>query len=221
MEPTSAEERRLRLLAQEYRAKGYEVTEHPGPNQVPDFLRPFQPDLIARQGEGGVVVEVKTRAALARTSEAQEMARVLQSQPGWTFELVLVGAGDQALLAEGAEAFTADDVARSLDEAERLLDVGFAEAALLHAWAAAEATLRLLARQEGLDPDRPMPPLHLLKTLATEGALARSDYAPLMEAARLRNALAHGYRVPTFEPGLVRKLIGTTDRLLRSELSVS
>ena len=220
MQPTSAEAHRVRLLSQEYREKGYNVIESPTSDQMPSFLRPFHPDLIARRGEGGIVVEVTTRSSLARTPEVQEMARLLQDQPGWTFELVLVGAGDQALLAEGAQAFDEEDVARGLGEAKRLLDAGFAEAALLYAWAATEAALRLLAQREHIELDRPTP-LHLLKKLAVEGVLPRSDYAQLMGAARLRNALAHGYRAPSFEPITVEHLISMAKKLIRPELSTS
>ena len=220
MQPTNAEEQRVRLLAQEYREKGYNVIESPTSDQMPSFLEPFRPDLIARRGEGGIVVEVTTRSSLARTPEVQEMARLLQGKPEWAFELVLVGAGDQALLAQGAQAFNDDDVVRGLGEAKRLFDSGFAEAALLYAWAATEAALRLLAQRENIELDRPMP-LHLLKKLAMEGVLPRSDYVQLMEAARLRNTLAHGYRAPSFEPSTVEHLISMASKLIRPELSTS
>ena len=68
---TSLEEQRAHDLAEEYRKKGYHVIEKPSPEQLPDFLSSYRPDLLARKGQTGVVVEVKSRASPGQRSEGQ------------------------------------------------------------------------------------------------------------------------------------------------------
>jgi hypothetical protein len=40
------ERQRARDIAEEYRGKGYEVIEEPLPEQLPDFLSSYRPDLL-------------------------------------------------------------------------------------------------------------------------------------------------------------------------------
>ena len=39
------ERERLLKLAEEYRNKGYEISIHPNPEDLPDFLRNYRPDI--------------------------------------------------------------------------------------------------------------------------------------------------------------------------------
>jgi Holliday junction resolvase len=77
--PTANTEReRLLKLADEYRDKGYEVSFHPSPEDLPDFLRNYSPDLIVRRGNEAVVVEVKSRSSLD-SSSTQYLRNLAQS----------------------------------------------------------------------------------------------------------------------------------------------
>ncbi len=63
--PTANLEReRLIKLAEEYRDKGYEILIHPNLEDLPDFLRNYRPDMIARREDEAVVIEVKSRSSL-------------------------------------------------------------------------------------------------------------------------------------------------------------
>ncbi|MHC5833859.1 MAG: hypothetical protein ACYT04_000000102130, partial [Nostoc sp.] len=62
------ERERLLKLADEYREKGYEVFFHPNPEDLPDFLNHYSPDMIVRRGEENVVIEVKSRSSLTSSS---------------------------------------------------------------------------------------------------------------------------------------------------------
>jgi Holliday junction resolvase len=65
----SLERQRARMLAEEYRRKGYEVVEEPSQEQLPDFLFGYHPDLLIRKGDEAIVVEVKSRTSLAQETQ--------------------------------------------------------------------------------------------------------------------------------------------------------
>lgn len=212
------EERLVLQVAEEYRQKGYEVVLQPAPSSLPDFLRGYRPDLLARQGNESVVVEVKASSAPSRQDLFRELARAVEGHPGWRFELVIANAPPvpepEAPTGE-RPSLTGSDVARVISDAEDLVGSGRPEAALLWAWSAAEATLRLLVGDEGVSPRR-HDPAYLLKQLALEGEIPREDYEVLMRSFRARNAVAHGFR-PEEElelENLVRELLRATARLI-------
>ena len=216
METTSAlEKQRAHAIAEEYRSKGYEVIEGPAPEQLPDFLSGYKPDLLIRKGDEAVVVKVKSRSSLAKDPQVRDLARLLQAKPGWNFELVVVGEGEKLSVPEGARPFGRGDILQGMEAAEKLLESGFAEAALLLAWSAAEAAVRLLTEEEGTLLDR-LTPLYILKQAAINGVIARDDYNFLMNAMKYRNALVHGFKTSDFDSALVRGLVSTTKRLLQS-----
>ena len=204
-------------LAVEYRRRGYDVVERPTQDQLPAFLTGYHPDLLLhKEGEDeAVVVEVKSRASLAKDPTIRELAGTLRRKPGWRLDLVVVDVGEQLEALEGAHPFTLDDIWRSITEAGHLLASGFTEAALLRGWSAVEPTVRLLAEREGLTIDR-LAPAHVLKKALVNGVVSRSDYEVLVRALRHWDAQAHGYVQPDLDPTLTTALIDTTKALLQS-----
>jgi Holliday junction resolvase len=86
--PTANLEReRLLQLAEEYRDKGYEISFHPNPEDLPDFLRNYRPDMIVRRGDEAVIIEVKSRRSLNSSSRQylQNLAQSVEQHPGWRF----------------------------------------------------------------------------------------------------------------------------------------
>jgi len=216
MEAISALERqRARVLAEEYRRKGYEVVEEPSQEQLPDFLAGYHPDLLIRKGDEAIVVEVKSRTSLAQETQVRELARLLRTKPGWNFELIVVGEEERWRAPEGAHPFDRDDILRGLAAAEQLLHTGFADAALLLAWSASEATVRLLTEEEAIMLER-LAPLYILKQAAMHGVVSREEYHFLTKAMEYRNAFVHGFKPIDFEPALVIEFISMTKRLLQS-----
>ncbi|MFM8293842.1 MAG: hypothetical protein ACKN9E_04755, partial [Microcystaceae cyanobacterium] len=95
--PTATLEReRLLQLAEEYRDKGYEISFHPNPEDLPDFLRNYRPDMVVRRGEEAVIIEVKSRRTLSSSSSQylQNLAESVEQHPGWRFELVMTNPED-------------------------------------------------------------------------------------------------------------------------------
>jgi hypothetical protein len=113
-------------------------------------LSGYRPDLLVRRGDEAIIVEVKSRSSLAKDPRIRELARLLQTKPHWNFELVVVGEAERLIAPEGARPFERDDILRGIEAAERLLESGFSEAALLLAWSTSEATVRLLTEEEGV-----------------------------------------------------------------------
>lgn len=210
--PHLFEKQRVRAVAEDYRRRGYDVVEEPASEQLPSFLTGYRPDLIARRGQETVVVEVKSRKSLADEPQIRELARLLQGKPDWSFELVIVP-GENPLVPAGARPFTREDVVRGVEEAERLLELGFSEAAMLRAWAAAEAAIRLIVEEEGVELGHHTL-LYVLKRAVSDGAISREDYNFLLSAMESRNALAHGYSATNFDHTVVRNLIVVIKRVI-------
>ena len=211
---TSRERQRARAIAEEYRSKGYEVIEQPSPEQLPEFLAGYHPDVLVQRGDEAIIVEVKSRSSLTKDPRIREMSRVVQAEPHWNFELVVVGEEEQWSAPEGARPFERDDILRCIEAAERLVASGFSEAALLQAWSTLEATVRLLSEEEGLVLER-LNPLSILTQATSNGVISRDDYNFLTKVMKYRNALAHGFKPIAFDPTLVKELISTTKRLLQ------
>ena len=216
MEATiSLERQRARVLAEEYRRRGYEVVEEPPQEQLPNFLSGYHPDLLIRKGDETIVVEVKSRTSLAKETQVRELARLLRTKPGWNFELIVLGEEERLRAPAGAHPFNREDILRGLAAAERLLKAGFADAALLLAWSALEATVRLLTEEEDIVLER-LAPLYILKQAAMHGVVSREEYHFLTKVIEYRNALVHGFKPIDFEPDLVKEIISMTKRLLQS-----
>lgn len=205
--------RQVGEVAHEYRNKGYDVIVEPDAGQLPEALTRFRPDVLARKADEVVVVEVRSRGSLI-DPELQELAKAVRAQPGWRFELVILKPEPGP---PGTKAWDAEDVAHGLSQVEAILGSGHREAALLLAWSAAEATLRLLAGKEGLALDRD-DAAYLLKLLATRAVITRREHDLLWEILELRNAVAHGHKPPDLGPVKIRKLCETVSTLLEQAI---
>lgn len=216
----SREKQRARAIAEEYRSKGYEVIEEPMPEQLPEFLSDFHPDLLIKKGDETRVVEVKSKSSLAQDPKIRDLARLLHNKPNWKFELIVVGEDDQFGAPEDARPFLQEDILQGIETAEKLLASGFSEAALMQAWSTSEAAVRLLTEAEGISLDQ-LSPLYILKQAVTNGVIARDDYNFLTRVIKHRNALAHGFKTIDFDPALVKELVNTTKRLAQESTAVA
>ena len=187
--PTESEHDRLDKIAQDYRARGYEVKIQPGREDLPDFLSSFEPDLIASGKGETVVVEVKTRRELNTPPLPQTLEAALQNRAGWRFELVIDGRD-----AELRETLTLHQIRGLLETAKELERPAFSIAALLTLWSATEGALRLLAQREHVELES-LAPAYVVNKLYTVGLLGRDQLQTLREAMRLRNQAAHGFQV--------------------------
>jgi hypothetical protein len=202
-----------RKIAEDYRAKGYDVIVRPRSQELPEPLANFRPDIVARKDGETVIVEVKSRQALRREPHLEPMVRAVQQVPGARFELVIAKPDIASPLPEQTRPWRDGEAAAALDEATRLLEAGHPVAALLLGWAAAEAALRIVAAKENLKTER-NDASYLLNRLVSEGALANRQYQSLRQALEMRNAVAHGLEPIGLKRSQVRALLRTVGGLL-------
>jgi hypothetical protein len=221
--PTANIEReQLLKLAEEYRGKGYEVSFHPNPEDLPDFLKNYRPDMIARREDESVVIEVKSRSSLNSSSTQRlhntqylrNLAQAIEQQAGWRFELVMINPEDSTYLPEAEGSLQEHEIDLRLHLAKQFA-TQHPESAILYVWALVEATLRLVAENEELNLQR-FDSLYLVKKLTAEGVLSRAEYQLLMNAMSLRNAIAHGFKTVQLTQESVYELIDLTEQLLRA-----
>jgi REase_AHJR-like len=207
---TERERQRLARVASDYEAQGYDVKLLPSPDEMPEFLASFEPDLIAIGKGESVVVEVKARKELENLQPVAVMEAAIRNQPGWRFELIIdgMGRGQEPLL-------RMPQITTSIEEASQLQQSGHVVAALLLVWSAAEGILRLLATRENIELESAAAG-YITTRLYTLGLLGREQYRILDEALQLRNQAAHGFQVSVTEQDVAK--VTTVARQLLSEL---
>ena len=199
--------------AAKYRSRGYEVEE-----DCPlEFLPGFRADLVARKDGDVRVIEVKSRTSLALTPKLNELAEILYSKPGWSYDLLLVGEPEKLDSPEDARSFAAEEIRQRIAEAEKALGHGLGEAAFLLVWSAFEAATRELITAEGVSIERVTQSGYVLDQAVYHGVISRDDYDYLADMRRYRNAIAHGFDVNGFSDEKVTELIGFVVQLLDSE----
>ncbi|MCW3094464.1 MAG: hypothetical protein JWL77_82 [Chthonomonadaceae bacterium] len=210
------EHRRIRTVAQDYRDRGYDVIVQPGETDLPTFLSGFQVDLYAQNSEDHVIVEVKTRTSLAKSKDLSRLAEVIQDRSGWRLELVVTNPKkDGGREEETVQVLHEDEVEDRFQQAEKLLEQNQYVLAMLLAWTATEAALRLIAQHNEVRL-KEQSPAYIIKQLFSVGILDRQQYDMMDEAVQLRNTIVHGFRMNQFHPQLVQNLIMTSRNLLRS-----
>jgi hypothetical protein len=207
--------RALAQVAEEYRRDGFDVLIAPRNTSLPEFLREFEPELVATsENKGNFVVEVKA-GGRPKPSAWTQLAQVVESQSGWHFRVLILADDDEPVVAY--DSGWAQDIAVRLDEARALLRQGYANASLLLAWGVFEAA----ARQHLLEADmapRALAPQALLKHLVHAGILNQDSLPTLSSIARQRNAAAHGFHAEISRDD-VRTLLDAGAELLRSAVA--
>lgn len=207
---TMSEELLAYVIERQWRGKGYEVL----PLQKLDFLPEFTPDLVVRKDGETRVIEIKTRSSLAASPKIRKWARQIHSRPGWSFELVLVGEPEKLESPESLRSFDVADVLGRIDQAERVLDSGFSEAAFLLAWTACEAAIRMSLVECGASNAGITTSRHILDQAVYLGAISRDEYRHVTVAQKNRNAIAHGFGSGDVTGESVKNLLATARGLL-------
>ena len=124
------EQQKIDELAARYRREGYAVRIHPAGPELPEFLRQFEPDLIATSSRDSVVVAVEASATV-NADQITQLATAVEQQSGWRLDVIFVS---QPVAAEiPAEETLAPEaqVNRLLSSAETLFATGEIEAAAM------------------------------------------------------------------------------------------
>jgi REase_AHJR-like len=193
---------------------------HPSKDELPDFLSNFRIDMIARSDEEKVVVEVKSQPSLAKNDELIALASAINAQPGWLFELVVTNPTNPDIVEKNAEVMPSAEIKERIQLVCNLINNEQEEAAVILAWSAVEATLRLVSQQQNVKFVK-KPSLLVIKELYSLGIISQEDYKLLEEGMHYRNLSAHGFRVTRPMPDLVVKLIRMAEKLLSAETANS
>ncbi len=213
------EQQRLREIAREYRQRDYDVIMEPSADQLPEFLARFRIDMLARNTEETVVVEVRTQETLSDAPELDAVAQALQDQPSWRFELVVTNPKDRSSLQfKDAASLNVLDIRYRLHEARQLSDQEHGEAALLLAWSATEALLRAIATKEDISVAQNNPS-QLTKSLFTYGVLDKAQFKILQLGLQARNTLVHGYKERHSLASTLEQVLHVADQLTRQHMS--
>ena len=182
--------------AAEYRSRGYEVSR----DAPLDFFPGFRADLLVQKDGENKVIEVKTRTSITLTPEIAELAEVLSSMPGWSFDLLLVGEPEKLDAPEGTNSFSGEDIIERISGAERAFESSLLDASFLLAWSACEAALREMLSTEEFEIKRVTESDYVLAYAASQGVISADDENFLSEMLAYRNAIAHGFKVANFDP---------------------
>ena len=179
------------------------------------FCPVFAPMCWSKKGDERKVIAVKTRPSLVADPAFSEFKRIINSRPGWSFELLVVGEPERLDAAENPQPLDESGILNRLDQAETALNAGLPEAALLLAWAGAQALVRMMVEAEGVAIKRVTIPDYVLSQAVYLGAIDRDNADRLRQIAECRNAIAHGFEVSDFTGALVVELIAMVKSLLR------
>ena len=111
-----------------------------------------------------------------------------------------------------------EEVGERLSQVAALLDQRQNVAAMLLAWSAAEAALRLIAKENHVRLREPSP-AYIVKELFAIGLLDRDQYDMLQEGVRDRNTLVHGYKNGDVDREGIRRLVESTQALLETKVA--
>lgn len=185
--------RKIDSLAREYRDAGYEVIVEPRNNELPEFLRGFEPDLLAKKLGDNIVVAVVAGGKGHKHGRIAELSELLSHRKDWRFLLVRLGSKTLRAYEMSAKGpLNWKEIEAVAGVARRLLEQQDHRAAILVAWAAFEAaSRRVLTGDEQVPADAG--PGEVTTLLYTEGLLNRQQYDRLQRLIDVRNATAHGY----------------------------
>jgi REase_AHJR-like len=209
-------EQRLNDVADRYRAQGYQVVVRPGPDALPRFAKDFKVEILAARPDGNVLASAKgSPSELAADRNLSRYAEVIENQPGWRFDLFVLGPDPQQTpekrdVKEPSE----EEIRRSLDEAERMLRAGFVAQSVIASWAALESAMRHSLRAQGSEAGWGTSSRMMLNELFSSGVLSNSVFRDLEGLFQLRSVIVHGFSAPAVEPSAVQFLIDTARGLL-------
>lgn len=185
-------ERRIREIAKDYEDKGYSVVINPSQNQLPSFLKGFEPDIIATREEENVLVEIKTRKNRQDLQRFESLAREIDKRKDWRFEVVFTNPKDKPFSTESQQNLSENAINNRITEINKLIGIDSYEAAFLLSWATIEAVLRQKLNEEKSETVK-KPTLSIIKTMFSLGLINQHDYKKLQEVNNYRNSLIHGF----------------------------
>src|SRR5262249_36735372 len=157
-------------------------------------------------------VQVKrNRAELAADPTTPHLAGIIEGQPGWRYDLVILEGTPE--VSPGHPEPSPDQIGSMLKEAEKVVGVSTG-AAFLMAWAGLEASMRRLAQRAGIGGRPGTQTLTLIRELYSSGQISSPIFRHLEELRLKRTEIAHGLEPPAVDPEWVRSLVELARKFL-------
>lgn len=209
-------EQELKKLAGVYEGQGYKVIVRPKPEDLPAFAKDFKVEILAGRADEGVLVSVKkNRQEMEADKDMPGYAEITSEHPGWRYDFaILEGEEPWARELRGALDFSGEDVIRTLGEAEEMVRMGFTRAAVITAWSALEAAMRMRLRASGEPAGWGTTPRQMLNELYSSGILQGDEFARLEGLSQVRNQIVHGFASPTSDAEMVTFMANLARRLV-------
>lgn len=211
------EQQALEKIAERYRDEGYDVILHPQGEQIPSFLSGFPMEMIASRGNEHVVVAIKqNRIDLSSDSRVPHLAELVNAQPGWRLDLIVLEAETTVeKAAQDASEPSDEQLEQILKTADDLAGKGYAPYACVVAWAGLEAAMRRV-RDEAEHYGKATA-TELMRTMYGNGILSRDQFDRLRDSYRIRTQVVHGLVPPQVEQDLIPYLTATARYLLHGD----
>lgn len=207
------EENRIINIANEYRQKGYKVRIQPSPDELPNFLSNYQPDILAENDDESVIIEITSYSNMDKKFQLSQLAESIERHPGWRFELVFSNPKGKTLVSSESRFPNVEELSKRLTKAKRLVNTADYEAAITVAWSAAEGLLRLIGKDENINLDR-QSSSYVIKKVYSLGLLDNATYRELTEINKIRNTVIHGLVEPNLHPSIILHFIETVRKTL-------
>ena len=210
VDPEFVERHVAHKTAQKLRSEGRDVS-----TQVQlDFFPGFRADLVVREGGKTKVIEVKSWSSLAADRRISELAYIINSKPGWTFELIFIGEPQSRDAPNADTPPEREKILKRIEQARKALDSGLPEAALLLALSACEAALRVSMADEEHSSSNTS---YALNQALNRRVISWDEYLNLADLRKHGNAIAHGFTHDTLSVEMIAELIASA-RNLTNEL---
>lgn len=214
MEPTQTEYNKVRQVARQYEKNGYKVVIKPQRNDIPSFIKNYEPDIIAKSESDNVVIEIKRRADFATIEKLRETADIINKRANWRFELIVISGSEESSeqRRKSTQELGQDDITNNLSTVHEMLQKGYLDSAFLLLWGTFESIARQLLLIDNKNLNNKTP-LVLIKTLFSFGYLTRTDLDNLENLFGTRNQIVHGYKATNFDKKNIDKLIAIVKKL--------
>ncbi len=216
-------DQRLAEIAESYEARGYAVVVHPKRKDLPDFAKSFKVEIVARRDDGSALVSArKSPSELESDPHVARYAEITEKQPGWRFDIVVLGPDERVKMPDKGEANEPSeaDIRHALADVERMLRAKLNQQALVAAWGALEAAMRKRLRAEGEEVDGETSPRTMLNELLSTGVLSNSVFRDLEGLFQARSAIVHGFTTVPIERSAVTFLLENARKLLDESQTV-
>ena len=205
---------KIRQVAKDYEKNGYKVIIEPRDEDIPSFIKNYQPDIIATSGNDNVIIEVKTRTDFSTIEKLRDIADIVNKRESWRFELI-VTTTKQATQSETKKRtleLEQSEIEENFKAVKLILKQDLFSSAFMLLWATLESISRqlLLVDKKNLNNKAP---LVLIKTLFSFGYLTRTDLESLEKLFIVRNQIVHGYKTKGLDMNTVKRLLTIVDKL--------